>query len=380
MRLGLIAPGFSADEHDWAIPVLQNVVTALARVHDVHLVALRYPPGSSTYRLGDVKVRALGGGRTAGPGRVGLLLRGLAAVLGQARRQPFDVLHAFWGDEPGFTAAVAGRLLGVPTLVSLMGGELVGLAEIGYGGRLGRLNPLLTRAALTLADRVTIGSAYMQRLLAEQYPQQRCELLSWGVDTARFSPEQEKATGSPLHAGEIKLLQVAGLSPVKDHRTALLALRHVVASEPRAHLHLVGEGQAGPQVQSLAEELRLSGHVTLHGKVDHLALPAYYRAADLCLLSSRHEAQGMVVLEAAACGRPTAGTAVGLLPEMTPACVAVPVGDWLALAEAILAFVRDPDRLRRSSEAVRAFAVRRYSLSGCLAEIDSLYNSLRNPS
>ena len=52
------------------------------------------------------------------------------------------------------------------------------------------------------------------------------------------------------------------------------------------------------------------------GTVSHDALAQKYRAADLFVQSSRHEAEGMAVLEAAACGAPVVGTPVGIAPEL----------------------------------------------------------------
>jgi glycosyltransferase involved in cell wall biosynthesis len=376
MRLGLITPGFSADEKDWSIPILQTLFTALARSHHVRVFALRYPPGPRSYSFGGFPVHAVGGAGASGLARGPALLRSLRAILVEARREPFDLLHAFWADEPGFSAVTAGRLLRVPTLVSLMGGELVGLPELEYGGRLSRLNPLLVNVAVRGADRISVGSAAMQRLLAERYPGLNGQRLAWGVDTRLFSPVGDSLTASPLEGGTFKILQVASLSPVKDHRTALRAMTRIAAEESGTHLHLVGGGPAAGDLRDRVASRGLGGHVTLHGAVGHPSMPDYYRASDVCLVTSRHEAQCMAALEAAACGRSTVGTAVGLLPELAPACVSVPVGDWQALADAVLALARDRGRLQRAGRAARELAVREYSLDGCLESLTALYRTL----
>ena len=49
------------------------------------------------------------------------------ALARQHRRGRIDALHAFWATEAGALAAVAGRLLRIPTIVSLAGGELANL-------------------------------------------------------------------------------------------------------------------------------------------------------------------------------------------------------------------------------------------------------------
>jgi glycosyltransferase involved in cell wall biosynthesis len=68
-------------------------------------------------------------------------------------------------------------------------------------------------------------------------------------------------------------------------------------------------------------------------------------AADVLLMSSRHEAGPLVVLEAAVAGVPTVGSAVGHIAEWAPdAAVAVPAGDADALARATLALVADDAR------------------------------------
>lgn len=85
------------------------------------------------------------------------------------------------------------------------------------------------------------------------------------------------------------------------------------------------------------------------------ALRPHLEAADIMVMSSRHEAGPVVMLEAAAVGVPTVGTAVGHIAEWAPqAAVAVPVGDYSTLAVAILDLLNDEDRrLRIAAEAMK---------------------------
>ena len=96
-----------------------------------------------------------------------------------------------------------------------------------------------------------------------------------------------------------------------------------------------------------------------------------YRAASTFVLSSRHEAQGMVAIEAAACGVPVVGTRVGVIPELAASPDAVvPVGAVDALAEALLATCAEPDGRAREAQA-RARA--EFGLDVCVERFRALY-------
>ncbi len=75
--------------------------------------------------------------------------------------------------------------------------------------------------------------------------------------------------------------------------------------------------------------------VTFHGfRSSDAARPASTIEADLFVLSSLHEAAGVVLLEAASCGVPVVGSAVGYLADWAPdAATAVAPGDPAALAD-----------------------------------------------
>ncbi len=326
MNLGLVVPGFSADTTDWCIPALRHFARALASDDPPRIFALRYPYRADRYAVDGAEVIAIGGAERRGVATFSVWQRTLRTIAAEHRRRPFDVLHAFWATESGLLTAIAGRLLRVPVLVSLAGGELVALPDIGYGDQRKTWERTKIAVALRLASAVSAGSHYLVRL-AQQRARRRAEWLPLGVDTAMFQPLNNGQTSD-------RLLHVGTLTPVKDQRTLLAAFAQVHRRHPRLTLDIVGDGPLRAELQELAHEAGLNGAVRFHGAVEHAQLPRLYQSASVFVLSSRHEAQGMVALEAASCGLAVIGTSVGNIPELAPSS-SVAVADPGALAHAL---------------------------------------------
>lgn len=372
MRIALITPGFSASEQDWCIPALLHLVRNLVPEHEVEIFALRYPHHNRTYQISGARVHAFGGAAAAGMQRLPLLNRVLTKIIAQGRTRPFDVIHALWADEPGFLAVLAGHILGARTVVSLMGGELIDLQGIGYGGGRSLLNRLFVAIALRYAASVTVGSQYLMRIAERYVAPAHLAAVPLGVDTKLFTPQGQPAPKIAASKG-FHILHVGAFAPVKDHAMLLRAIASVIEHKPSARLHLVGEGALREELSRIVAALRLEQHVTFHGAVAHHELPAYYRAADLCALCSHYESQGLVVLEAAACARPVIGTAVGILPELQPPEQIVPVGDDRALAEALLRLMSTPHHRIALGLAARKQIEAYYTTQHTVKALVSLY-------
>ena len=112
-------------------------------------------------------------------------------------------------------------------------------------------------------------------------------------------------------------LQRWGLAPVKDPLTLLAGFELLLEAQPAAHLTMVyGEADLLPQVEArLAASARLRERVTFHGFRTQAELAGFYRAAQLLVVTSRHEAGPVVALEAAAWGVPSVGSHVGHLAD-----------------------------------------------------------------
>jgi glycosyltransferase involved in cell wall biosynthesis len=314
------------------LPYLQDLVGELAELHDVEVFALRPAPDPPSFELRGVLVHNVGG--LAGG-------RALAGLLFRHRRRRFDVLHAFWVVPPGAVAALAGTLLRRPVVVHVAGGELVRLPDLGYGGWGTLRGRVAVRRTLRAADAVTVATPAMREIAAERGF--RASLVPLGVDLRRWPP---RAPARRPDGESIRLLHVGSINRVKDHGTLLEAARILEGRGMPYRLDLVGTDTLGGALQRRARELALpEDRVRFHGFLEQERLRPLVEAAHLLVVSSRHEAGPVALLEAAAAGVPTVGTAVGHVSEWAPdAAVAVPVADPLALAEAVAVLARDEDR------------------------------------
>ena len=309
LNIGILTPGFGATEGDWAIPVVQNLVRELARTDNVRVIALRYPHTRQPYDAYGARVIPLGyGAWTRGVRRFALWLDALRVLRRLHREQPFDVFHAMWSDETGALAAWAGRLLGVPSVTSIGGGELVYFPDLNYGLQGTHLGRWTVGQALRGATAVTVSGSHNRALIKQvgyNIPDSKIYTVVLGVDTDLFTPADVPRESN-------RLLHVGSLVDIKDQATLLWALWGLDES---VQLDIIGDGPLRPALERLAEELRISHRVNFLGSVPHQMVVDHYRRAALHIMSSRNEAGPMTTIEAAACGLPTISTAVGMLVD-----------------------------------------------------------------
>lgn len=313
------------------IPALLALIERLSLHDDVQVIALSQEIQPGAWELCGAHIHNIGARRTR--------LRAVHAIYKMHRSLPFDLIHAIWSGSCGVVAAAAGRLLGIPSLVHVAGGELVSIPDIGYGGlqrRRGRLRETLILrgvSAVTAASAPVIETLSQLGVAAHRVPL-GVDLKSWpSRDPVRRDP------GRPA-----RLIHVASLNRVKDQSTLLRALAALMKSGSRFEIDVVGEDTLHGEIQALANQLGLSQIIRFRGFLTQRQLRPLIEAADLMVHSSRHEAGPLVVLEAAVAGVPTIGTKVGHIAEWAPdAAISVPVGDWDRLAAAIRLLLEDEE-------------------------------------
>lgn len=361
----MVVPGFSAHPDDWAIPALQNLIVALAEHHQVHLFSLRYPAGG-TYRFANFSHTATGGGQQFGWRSAAIPVQTAWAIVQQHRRTPFDLVHAFWADEPGLAAALAARLIGRPLVVRLGGWDLTNLPQIQYGAQRIWSRRLMVGYTLRRAAAIQANSAYQVEQCAQQrLPAAKVHYLPAGVDIERFRPAPLAPPFAPP-----KLVQAASLIPVKNQVLLFEIVARVARHRPEIELHLAGVGPLAGELKAMADRCNITQNIVWHKKIAYPAMPHLYQQCHLYLQTSWHESQGMAVLEAMACGLPVVGTPVGVVPEVAchPAAWSVD-----ALADQVLAVFEKPDRHRAWSQQARQTVEARFSVPVVVEQLLQLY-------
>lgn len=363
MKLALVVPGGVDRTGEFrVIPALLALIERLARTHDVHVFALQQEAVAGRWELAGASIHNIGDHWTR--------WRAIAAIRAEHRRAPFDLVQAIFSGSCGLVAVATAKLLRLPSLVHIAGGELVALHGIDYGGRRKWKGRLREACVLRAADAITAASApildslWALGLLARRVP--------LGVDLQAWPPLAPR----PRRAKQARLIHVASLNRVKDQPTLLRALAALNGAGSDFRMDIVGVDTLEGEMQRLAGQLGLASRVHFLGFKTQRELRPLMADADLLVMSSLHEAGPLVLLEAAVAGVPTVGTAVGHLAEWAPsAACAVPVGDWSALAGAIGQLLADEPLRRRLAAAAQRLALRE-DADATARMFESLYRQL----
>jgi glycosyltransferase involved in cell wall biosynthesis len=346
VKVALVLPGgVDRSGTERVIPAVLWLITRIARVHELHVFALSQEsrPGRWT----------LLGAAVHNAGRPWSSARTVRAIVREHSRDGFDLVHALWAVPAGVAAAAAAAAIRRPFLVHVAGGEPADLPDIDYGGARTARGRLLLGQVLARAAVVTVASAPMEAAVASFGV--RAVRVPLGVDLETWPPASPRPR-DPV--GPARLVHVASLNRVKDQDTLLRAAARLARAGIAFTLDVIGGDTLDGAHAALAARLELNERVTFHGFLPQPRVRTLVEAADVMVISSRHEAGPVAVLEAAAAGVPTAGTAVGHIADWAPeAAVAVPVGDAAALASAIAGLISDDGRRLRIAHAAQARAV-----------------------
>ena len=206
---------------------------------------------------------------------------------------------------------------------------------------------------------------------------ERAHAVPMGVDLGLFRPHSRLETRDVLGIGrdERVLLSVGRIEPFKG--TDVL-VRAVSLLRERVRMLVVGGREDEPGVAWLRDTARENGVSDLldwRAAVPQSDLPAYYAAADICVVPSLHEMFGLVALEAMACGTPVVASDAGGLRELvrhSETGLLCKPGDAAALAKALDALLGDASLAERMS-AKGALRAERFTWDASAARLATVY-------
>jgi glycosyltransferase involved in cell wall biosynthesis len=159
------------------------------------------------------------------------------------------------------------------------------------------------------------------------------------------------------------------------------ALRHT-----NAFLMLGGSGPLTGELKNQATQLGVQDRVLFCGRIPEEDLAAYFNACDVFCLPSvtEMEAFGLVQLEAMSCGKPVVctqlGNGVNVVNVHDQTGVAVPVGDALALGQALNELLGNVQLRERLGRQAHSRAQGAYSMDAMTSSHTRLYQDLLSTS
>jgi teichuronic acid biosynthesis glycosyltransferase TuaC len=278
----------------------------------------------------------------------------LAIALRRLRRSfPFDLIHAH-NAVPAADAVRRARL-GVPTVVSVHGGDVL------YTARSGRSGAQAVARGLGAARLVLANSQGIAELSAE-HGAHETRVLHLGTDLPPLARTRQAD-------GERSLVTVAHLVARKRHGDVLRALAVLSDRHPRLRYKIVGDGPERTALEGLAARLGVSDRVDFLGQLPPEEALAAARSCTLFVMPSTEEAFGVVYVEAMAGGLPAIGCRGEPGPEEIAAAgdgfVLVPPGDIERLTQRIDELLSDPHRLREAGQRARATVAANFTWERC---------------
>lgn len=277
-------------------------------------------------------------------------------------REQVQIVHAHTGHAVGLGALAAGR----------NAARLVVTRRVDFPLR----RNAITRWKYRRADAIiAISHAVALVLRAGGIEPERISVVRDGTDVSRaiapLSAELLAALGVP-HGAPLAV-QVAQLVAHKDPVNFVRAINEARRSVPNLHGLIAGDGPLRDEVEREIHTLGLAGAVRLLGyRADADALLA---SATVCVLSSREEGMGSVLLDALLLGKPIAATRAGGIPEVIEdgrTGLLAPVGDPVALGRAIARLVSDEELAKATGRAARA-RVHDFSVERMTEETEAVY-------
>jgi len=226
-----------------------------------------------------------------------------------ARRTRPDVIHAHWVIPTGFIAVLVGKLLGIRVITTVHGSDAFSLRS----SILMRLKKftLNNSSAWTSNTHSTADAAMGGTSISVP------KIIPMGVDVQLFASGDRNLQRSGLKAREYAILFVGRLVEKKGCDILIKAFNHVTRHcSGKVVLWIVGDGDEKQTLKELVKDLGLSATVRFFGARSNEHLPDFYAGADLFVLPTLEEGQGVVLLEAMAGGVPIIASQVGGVEEV----------------------------------------------------------------
>jgi len=277
-------------------------------------------------------------------------------------------------------SAIWARRRGVPTVLTVHTALIH--ADRAAGALLWLGDALFVRPMTSIGrPHVVLIDWFIDSYVRSRYhlPEDRMTHIVVGVDPERFVGQDRSAAREELGIGDRPMiLSVGHVIPfIRDRLPLIRALPRLVERRPDIVVVVVGNVFDGSFLE-LADELGVRDNVISVGEVPKDEVPKYVAAADVEGHDFHNFGLGTASLEVMAAGIPVVSVVrednfPGLHLRSWENVVRVPEDDPVALADAILKLLDDPELAARVGAAQRRFILENFSIEAVTSKHEALY-------
>ncbi|MEK6753074.1 MAG: glycosyltransferase family 4 protein [Chloroflexota bacterium] len=375
MKIALLSEKYTPDIGGLAISTGRLGDLLSSAGHDIRLFAPTVnllPSEKQTLHPGRVHVTRFGAHKRVDD----TLVDWFELIVEEHKREPFDLIHAYFLPQAGFIAAYAGKYLNIPSVVSIRGNDIERAA----------FDPSKfshVMYALQNASAITTNASELAKK-AKAFIDREIHLIPNGVDTECFKLMERNEMLAEMLNLQPSTFNVIGfvgeLREKKGMATLLRAYAQANSATPITLL-IVGEIRPGDD-RSIFDEFRSANpnsQIIVTGQVPHKDLPAYYSLMDVFVHPALRDGMPNAVLEAMACGKAVIATPVGGaldILEDGKNGIAVNVSDADMLSKIILDLSGNPDKREQLGKNARDLVIKRFTLEKELEANLVIYRSL----
>ena len=375
MKIALLSEKYTPDIGGLAISTGRMGEMLTSAGHDVRLFAptSSLPPTiKQTQPSSGVRVTRFGAHKRVDD----TLVNWFELVVDEHKREPFDLIQAYFLPMAGFVGVYAGKYLGVPSIVSIRGNDIERAAFDP-----GKFSHVMY--ALQNASAVTTNASILAQK-AKAFVDREIHIISNGIDTNRFKPMEKNevlAEMLKVESQRSKVIGFVGELREKKGLSTLLSGYAQIHKKQAATLLIVGEVRAGADEQALAEfrGANPDAQIVVTGQIPHKDLPSYYSLMDVFVHPSLRDGMPNAVLEAMACEKAVIATPVGGMLDILEDGkngMLINVNDANALAKKVMELLDNSEMRCALGKNARDLVVGKFSLDNELQANLNLYRAL----
>jgi phosphatidyl-myo-inositol alpha-mannosyltransferase len=284
------------------------------------------------------------------------------------KQQTFDVIHMHgcYPPEIGFWALKYSKTVNCVTF------HTVGFKNI-------PMTKMLSKIFKKYADKINgkIAVTKIAQVWAEPFFPGKYRVIPNGVDCERFSLNVQ-----PIIKKEGNIFRILYLGRLDERKGVLIAInafKKIHDKIPNTKLYIVGGGTLEKEACQLACNLLVQDSCQFLGYVKREDLPGYYASADAYVAPALGgEAQGIVLLEAMASGRPVIASDIEgyrAVIEDNKTGLFFKAGDAEDLAEKLQQVIQNI-QMRKAMMKNARLSAERYSWDKIVVEIEGYYQEL----